>query len=89
MFKVLPYAISLFLLIASMYASYQWGYTTRDKEIAYDQYNASMEAMSRIQKTFDEYENLVSQIETANDHSPVPPLIKSTIDSLPIPSNKK
>ena len=72
-----------------MYASYQWGYTTRDKEIAYNQYNASMEAMSRIQKTFDEYESLVAQIENANDHSPVPPLIKSTIDSLPNSSGKK
>jgi len=89
MFRFLPYAISLILLIASMYASYQWGYTTRDKEIAYDQYKASMEAMSKIQKTFDEYESLVAQIENANDHSPVPPLIKSTIDSLPSPSNKK
>lgn len=89
MFRFLPYAISLILLIASMYASYQWGYTTRDKEVAYDQYNASMEAMSKIQRTFEEYENLVSQIENANDHSPVPPLIKSTIDSLPNPSSKK
>ena len=89
MFKVLPYAISLFLLIASMYASYQWGYTSRDKELMADQYNASMAAMSKIQNTFDEYEKLVAQIEKANDNSPVPPLIKSTIDSLPSPSRKK
>ena len=86
MFRFLPYLI---LLTAPMYASYQWGYTTRDKEIAYDQYKASMEAMSKIQKTFDEYESLVAQIENANDHSSVPPLIKSTIDSLPNPSSKK
>ena len=89
MFKLLPLAISALALVAALYTSYQWGYTSRDKELMADQYNASMAAMSKIQNTFEEYEKLVAQIEKANDNSPVPPLIKSTIDSLPSPSRKK
>ena len=81
--SILPYAISGFLLIAALFTSYQWGYTTRDKELASDKYNASLAAMEKIKNTFEEYEKLVSEIENTTDNNSVPPLIKSTIDRLP------
>lgn len=87
--SILPYAISGFLLIAALFTSYQWGYATRDKELASEQYNASLKAMEKIKNTFEEYEKLVSEIENATDNNSVPPLIKSTIDRLPDSSAKK
>ena len=83
MTRILPLAISGFLLVAALYASYQWGYTTRDKELASEQYKASLAAMEKIKNTFEEYEKLVSEIENTTDNNSVPPLIKSTIDRLP------
>ena len=89
MTRLLPLAISVLALVAALYTSYQWGYTSRDKELADDQYKASMKAMEKIQGTFEEYEKMVSEIENTTDDNSVPALIKSTIDRVPNPSSKK
>lgn len=93
MLKALPYLIAVTIAIGTLlgagYAVYQLGYSTRDNELLRQENKAALDAMERIQKTFDEYDKLVAEIETSNDKSDLPPLIRSSIGSLPNPSSKK
>lgn len=89
----LPYMVAALVAImitsGAFYSTYRLGYKAKEAELLNEQNTAALNAMKKIQSTFDTYDKLVAEIETHPANNNVPALISSTIDKLPNPSTHK